>query len=243
MSRPLPGTSAGDLSLSLLPWIEQPEHLEQLRALLGHFTHRCRNSLQGIKMGLYLCKRANGGTLPESWAKLEANYADIEQLFDRLQAIYRPLRATMVRSALGELFTGRLPLWRSWFAERGGALDVAHPGEETVGEFDPLHLGAALDALVLWRREARPRSRLVRLSWGISRGFFEVRWQEFHAGDQCAVEHGDDAAFVRAPTDRGVDTLALPLLVRVASAHQGRVESTADPALCLTLIWPQFQTR
>ena len=88
--------------------------------MLSSFNHHCRNSLNGIKMSLYLFKREAGGPMPGSWLELERIVSSSSSvLFDRLQVIYRPLTLTLVRSPLGRLVDERLPSWRSWFQPSG----------------------------------------------------------------------------------------------------------------------------
>lgn len=138
------GIGGSGLSSAILPWVEQPERLHELRQFLSEYTHRCRNSLHGIKMSLYLFRRGIPEPPSDAWTRLERAYQDTERLFDRLQEIYRPMRTTMVRSPLGRLLCERLPVWCSWFAERGITLRADPPAEEVLGEYDPMHLSSRL---------------------------------------------------------------------------------------------------
>ena len=47
-------------NLQLHP-VDDPENLNLDRRILRHFSHRCRNSLSGIKLGLYLMKKEADG--------------------------------------------------------------------------------------------------------------------------------------------------------------------------------------
>jgi hypothetical protein len=233
--------TADNLSAAILPWVETPERISDLRRFLSGFTHRCRNSLHGIKMSLYLCRRGMQGPAPDAWARLEQTYQETERLLDRLQAIYRPISTTKVRSTLGQLLAGRLPIWRSWFSERGLVLAANPPADESLGDFDPMHLGSGLDAFVGWRLEDGASCGNAQLAWRLSRGFFEVEWNE-------AARHVPFGADSRADHRSGwsgqawsLDSLALPFLARIASAHGGRVIFRRSPAIHLTLVWPQFQ--
>jgi len=235
------GTAEGGLSYAILPWVEQPERIGDLRQFLSGFTHRCRNSLHGIKMSLYLCRRGIEGPAPVAWAQLERTYQETERLFDRLQEIYRPMCTTMVRSSLGQLLAERLPVWRDWFTERGLTLEAVPPAEEGLGDYDPMHLGSGLDAFIAWRLEDGFSWGNVRLAWRVNQGFFEIEWNEVERQVPAGVESRGNPRSDRSGESRSGDSLALPLLVRIASAHGGRVIFRWDPAFHLTVLWPQFQ--
>ena len=99
---------------SALP-VENSEGVGNLGDMLSCFNHRCRNSLNGIKMSLYLFKRELGASMPGTLGELERSYYQLEVFFDRLQMVYRPLSLTLVRSPLGRFFNEQLPSWRSRF--------------------------------------------------------------------------------------------------------------------------------
>jgi signal transduction histidine kinase len=160
------------LSCSTFPAVDDPERIGHVREMLSSFNHRCRNSLNGIKMSLYLFKRERAGPIPGCLGELERSYQQLEVLFDRLQVIYRPLTLTLVRSPLGRFFDERLPFWRSSFSLRGLTLDLDRPADDLPGDFDPMYLGLGLDAFVAWRAEAgQPNGKPV-LSWRIVDGSF-----------------------------------------------------------------------
>jgi len=234
-------TAEGGLSSAILPWVEKPERIGDLRQFLSGFTHRCRNSLHGIKMSLYLCRRGVEGPAPDSWARLERTYQETERLFDRLQEIYRPMSATMVRSSLGQLLAERLPIWRSWFAARGRTLEADPPAEEGLGDYDPMRLGSGLDAFIAWRLEDGPSCGNVRLAWRVCQGWFEVEWSEVDRQIPAGVGSQGNPRSDHSGDSRSGDSLALPLLARIASAHGGRVVFGRDPAFHLTVRWPQLQ--
>lgn len=234
------GIAEGGLSATILPWIEQPERLDELRQFLSDYTHRCRNSLHGIKMGLYLYRRGIEGPPPETWAMLERAYQEAEQLFDRLQEIYRPMRTAMVRARLGQLFDERLPVWKTRFAARGVVLEADPPAEELLGDYDPMHLGSALDAFISWRIEAKHGDGNIRLGWRVRKDLFEIEWTEEDSHQPGGFD--DQEAFGTCPfrAPPGGDSLALPLLARVAGAHGGRVIFSGNSAWRLVVTWPQF---
>src|SRR4051794_39610109 len=87
--RPHEGPAEEGLSSSLLQIVHDPERVDRLRDSLRGFCHQSRNSLNGIKMSLYLFRREARGALPECWDEVETIYQDVVSLFDRLQTIYR----------------------------------------------------------------------------------------------------------------------------------------------------------
>ena len=71
--QPQEGLAEDELSCSILRLVDDPERIETLRQMLRSFNHQCRNSLNGIKMSLYLFKREAGGPMPSaglSWSVL-----------------------------------------------------------------------------------------------------------------------------------------------------------------------------
>src|SRR5262245_55838204 len=101
--RPHEGPAEDGLSSSLLGIVHDPDQLARLRGAMSDFCHRCRNSLNGIKMSLYLFRREAMGAAPDCWGEIESTYQQLEHFFDHLQAIYRPLTIAMVRAPLDEL--------------------------------------------------------------------------------------------------------------------------------------------
>ena len=64
--QPHEGPAEGGLASLTLSSAESSDDARTLRDLLSSFNHRCRNSLNGIKMSLYLYKRELGGLVPEN---------------------------------------------------------------------------------------------------------------------------------------------------------------------------------
>src|SRR5271166_4199566 len=71
--------------------------------MLRHFSHRCRDSLSGIKLGLYLVEKELKGPSLCRWNDLARTYEGIEKLFDGLPRVYQSTSLTLVRSPLGQL--------------------------------------------------------------------------------------------------------------------------------------------
>ena len=221
---------------------DAPEEICHLRQMLGSFNHRCRNSLNGIKMGLYLFKREAEGPIPTCWVELARIYGEIEQSFDRLQLIYRQLPVNMVRSPFGQLIIEHLPKWRSCFAGKGRTLDVDRPNYDDSGDFDPTYLELSLDALIVWRAEAgNPKGRSL-LSWRIADGSFEVSWDEIRPRRTPRTKTAP-LAFLG---DRSQLFACIPWLshccARVAAAHGGNLETTHEPSFGVKIRWPRFRS-
>jgi hypothetical protein len=228
-------------SCPTLPAVENPLRLGDVREMLSSFNHRCRNSLNGIKMSLYLFKREVGGPVSGSVEELERSYQQLELLFDRLQVIYRPLTLTLVRSPLGRLFDERLPFWRFSFSQRGRAFDLARPLDDLPGDFDPMYLGLGLNAFVAWRAEAGQPLGCPILSWRVVDGSFEVRWEERRPAIGSLAHHRDNGPSHDFRPEERIDSLAHPLLKRIVAAHGGSVETNCNPAFVATVRWPRFQ--
>jgi hypothetical protein len=241
--QPHEGPADEGLSSSFLRIVHDPEQVEGLRTVLGGFCHRCRNSLNGIKMSLYLFRREARGAVPDCWGEIETLYHEIEHLFDHLQTIYRPMPITMVRSPLDDLIDHHIPKWRSWFESRGRTLQLDRPDREISADFDPAQLGAGLDALAAWRAEAGDARAMTRVTWGATDGSIELCWDEVLSGDPPQAFEPPDGfvACDGTSSSRRVDLLVLPVLARIVAAHGGRLDRTQDSACGVRLRWPQFQ--
>jgi hypothetical protein len=238
--QPHEGPAEEGLSDSLLRLVADSDRLDQLRRLLSGFSHRYRNSLNGLKIALYLCRRDPAGPLPACWAELDRTYQELESLFDRLQAIYRPMSLTMVRCPLGQLIAGRLESWRSWFRADGRSLCINGPVNDSPGDFDPMHLGMGLDAFAAWRAAAGDVGCDSLLGWQARQGWFEVWWNEVRSAEGTDPRQCTDMDSSRKDRATSSDLLALPLLARIVHAHDGRLESTSAPGFGIKLCWPQF---
>jgi hypothetical protein len=227
----------------LLQIVHEPERIDRLRTVLSGFCHRCRNSLNGIKMSLYLFRREACGAVPDSWRDIEAIYQQVEHLFDHLQSIYRPMTVTMMRSPLDELIRHHAPKWSTWCERRDLTLCLEPPDSEVIGDFDPAQLGAGLDALAAWRADVGPRGGLARVAWNIHDSSIEIRWREMAPQDTRELRD-EPCLFGRrdsSPSPRCVDVLALPVLGRILAAHGGRLHSEQGAGFGVRLRWPRYR--
>jgi hypothetical protein len=207
--------------------------------MLRHFSHRCRNTLSGIKLGLYALRKELEGHSPSRWTELGRTCDEIEKLFDGLQRIYQSTTLIVVRAPLRQLFAERLPVWRSHYAARGRTILVDSPDREPPGDFDPTHLGLGLDAFVAWRADSAD-AREPRLAWRVTGGQFEISWQESPVEAHNGQARSERTSPGPSPTECP-GSMALLLLARVAADHNGEVEAQSDPALEVTVRWPQFR--
>jgi hypothetical protein len=223
----------------LLQIVHDPERVERLRSALSGICHRSRNSLNGIKLSLYLFRRESRGEVPECWDDLEKIYQQIVHLFDHLQAIYRPMAIMTIRSHLDALIEHHAPKWRSWYESRGLAMQLIAPEVEVPGDFDPGQLGVGLDAVAAWRAESSAPGTLTRIAWTAGDGSIELCWHEVEAEPRpvsldCAGPGRRHAA------EHRLDLLELPLLARIIAEHGGRLYRDRGPGFRLRLRWPQF---
>jgi hypothetical protein len=240
---PYEGLVEEGLSSSLLPIVHDPQRLDHLRAELSGLCHRCRNSLNGIKLSLYLFRREAGGAVPDCWGEIERIYHQVEHLFDHLQAIYRPMTVMVIRTSLDELLDDHLPKWRSWFESRGLDVQLEPPESGVVGDFDPAQLGVGLDAMAAWRAEVGHTGVLAHVAWRIRDGWIEIHWKESRHRHDSEPDEDPSTFSLRdgGSSSWRVDLLALPLLARIIVEHGGRLDFIPSAGFHVRLQWPQFQ--
>jgi len=219
--------------------VQDPAQLNGLHSLMGPYCHQSRNLLNGLKIAMYIARsrerscgeRSGGG--PE-WEDLDRLYQAVEQRFDRLQTICRPMIVTLVRLPFSLLVEERRGTWVDRFSSRERVLDLIapEPGEDGGGDYDPNSLGLALDAFVLWRAEAGMKGQGAQFRWWTRRGRIHLEWVE---SPRKSTQRA------RAVTADGLSTpLALPLLIRVITAHGGSFERIDPDGRRLRLSWPQI---
>jgi hypothetical protein len=209
------------------------------RKMFSSYCHRCRNALNGIKLALYLAKRAHGNVVSATWNEVEANYFVIEKYFDRLQKVYQPISPLAVKIDLGQWLAGREPDWQHTFSHKGRALVLDAPSEPVSGEFDPYQLGQALDGFIAWRATAGSHAGDARLAWGQDDHWLILEWQE--EGREAIPESFDHAYPFDPQSTNENPSLALLLLKQVIAAHRGSFRCTIDQDFRVTLRWPKSQ--
>jgi hypothetical protein len=213
---------------SLLRAVSDTRSVGSLYEILGGFCHKCRNTLNCLKLSLYLAQRQAS---PDTFAmlrELEPHYRAVEQVFERLQLICRPMALAPVKLDLALLIEQHQRSWKEWMGTNHRRLELCSPEVPAVGEFDPNRLGQGLDALIAWRAEAGDPNTPARLDWRTEAQQFRIDWREQTTGALESAERDPEAS----------TSLALPLLSRVVTAHGGRVELRTSDELRIGLSWP-----
>lgn len=212
------------LAATLIKVVSDPMKVRDLHEILGGFCHQCRNSLNTIKLSLYLTRRAAQEPAGLDWNHLDERYRDVETIFDRLHTLCRPMTLNVIRAPLGLIFEDRGPTWQSAMAARDRRLTLVSNSEHDVGEFDPIRLSQGLDSFVLWRSKLGDPGQPATLCWEIRESRFAVDWHEPGVPYQ--------------PDSHRSDSLALPLLARVVAAHGGAVALDHRHGFHLGASWP-----
>ncbi|WP_165227184.1 HAMP domain-containing histidine kinase [Aquisphaera insulae] len=218
--------------------VQDERHVDQLRESLSGFSHRCRNLLNGMKMSLYFVRRAGADSLPSWWDDMEASYGGMEQLFEHLQAIYRPMPLSTIDARVGVLLRDLGATWRQRFASSGRSLELCPPAEEAVLPFDPMRLSMGLEAFLSWRSVAMPPDRRGRLEWRTEKGRFQACWHEAGSLEPPTEPGWAEAGPEPDSPATGPLALALPLLTRVVAAHRGKLRWSRSPGLRVEFGWP-----
>lgn len=210
--------------LDLVGVASHPAQIKGLYQILGEFCHLFRNKLNCMRLSLYLAKRQAAPGSAERWADLEAKYRDVEQFLDQLQLICRPMPLTPITLELGRYLEERRPTWERWLKEGGRRLILVPPVPESVAIFDPNRLIQALDALMAWRAGEGRAGSLIRLTWQTREGQTQLDWEE---------PEGPGPSLVWSS-----NSLALPIAVRIMTAHGGSLELSESLGLRMCLRWP-----
>jgi hypothetical protein len=240
MALPSPESSvASELGLRLLQLVRGGEVRGTTRQVLRDFSHRCRNLLNSIRMGLYLAKRGATQPLPAQWLHVERTYLRIESLLDRVQTIYRGCTPTLVRAPLGSLIHERHSTWSEWIQRGGGQFSIEYPSEEFAGDYDPMYLGSALDALVQWRSSILTSETRACLRWRTTERSFELEWLELTSSVPTSSVPSRPSSRPSPEIDPAFESLALPLLARAVMDHGGELICPDRFAgFTLQLRWP-----
>jgi hypothetical protein len=230
-----------ELTCALLRFVQDEGHTQQLREGLSAYSHRCRNLLSGMKMSLHFVRRGSSQPLPRRWVEVEQTYGSIEQLFDRLQAIYRPMKLTSIRAPFSSLVEDRQRSWRETLGVGGGNLEILPPKQENVGEFDPMHLSMGFDAFMSWRGSVLSPDRTGLLSWRTIDDQFEVTWREVENSTSRSDAFEEPSHSRETSGSSLIHSLAIPLLARVMTAHGGVMNWSRESFFIVELRWPLTQ--
>jgi hypothetical protein len=191
-----------------------------------------------VKICLYLARRqeTTPGGSDDLWAEVEQRYRTVEEFFDRLQMLWRPLSQALVRIPLSLLLEDRRSRWAAQFAARDRVLQMRATGTDDAGDYDPNSLGVALDAFVAWRAAVGEGDRDARLRWQTHERRFALEWDE----PRAPLRTRGRARTATASSAIRPESLALPLLGRVIAAHGGVMELVEPSVGHLRLSWPQI---
>lgn len=219
------GLPEESLTASMLRVASDPLQRARFYELLGDYCHQCRNTLNSLKLSLYLARRGLESDRPAPWTDLELGCRAVEEFIERLQWIIKPIAPALVRLPLTTLMDDYREAWSEAMSSRGRTLEWFPPDQAVAVAFDPFHLGKALDALVRWRAKEGPAGEPVRLQWGVE-------------GDQAYLELIEQRASNEHLPDSRIESLALPVVARIAVAHGGTVSVDARDGLRVGLRWP-----
>ncbi len=132
-----------------------------LHEIIGGYCHQSRNLLNTLNISLYLAQPCESSGDTAVLGRVEPLYKEVEQFFDRLQAVCRPLPHEPVKRSRSacSFRAAKRPGRTTPLAVRGRRLRCGSwlRSEQAVGAFDPTRLQIAFDDLVAW---GAPRSVL-----------------------------------------------------------------------------------
>ena len=223
----LQGVEVDDLTGHFLAVAADGDRSRDLSQSLRVFFHDVRNSLNALKIGLYIARRGVAGRVA-TWDELDQSYRGLEQLIDRLQTICRPIELSPITGDIGPWLEESRPSWTSRLAAIGRRLDWSPPPAPAIGRFDPRRLIQALDALVAWRAGEGGSDEPARLAWSGDAERLHIEWSEDGPAPAEPLE-GRDCRPI---------TMALPLLAHVMTAHGGSLAVSRRGGLVVRLSWP-----
>lgn len=225
----LPGTTDLELAEQLLRIAHDPELRRTLHERLGDYCHRCRNQLNSLKLSLYLAIKQTPAARASLWTEIDRCYQELESRVDQIQTLCRPMTLSRVTLGLDLLIEDRREQWSHVMISQGRTLEFVAPAERAVASFDVQRMGQALDSLVAWRAGEGASSLPVRMRWWAEAGFAHLVWEE-------PLE-----STTRLPESRAESrsrTWALPLIARVAEAHEGDCRVQDDQPWRIEISWP-----
>ena len=234
----LQGTTDDVLSEQLLRIAREPDLRRMVYDRLGDYCHHCRNRLNSLKLSLYLAMRH---APPDSdldsdglWDEIDRHYRDLERRVERVQALCRPLTLSRVTLGLDLLIDDRREAWGRSVSKQGRELELelVAPAERAVASFDVERMGQALDSLVSWRASDRSTEGRASLRWWVEAGYAHFAWEE------PPSTGGPSTGKPSVEEDEARWTL--PMLARVALAHDGDLVVSEDRGWRLEVSWPSL---
>ncbi len=218
------------LSRALLSVASEPLRTDALYKVLGEFCHAVRNRLSCLKISMHIARLDAPEADRASWEELERMYGAIERFMEQLHTICRPVNLDPVPIELGLVMEDRRVAWTYWLARRRIHLSWNPPPKEPTGLLDPIKLADALNAFICWRAETIEPDSEVHLTWE----------PEDEDQQHCLtwIETTPEPVRDTRRSGSGPAALALAMLARVISAHQGTIEVDAAAGLRVRLRWP-----
>lgn len=215
-----------DISLGLAETLirlsDRPEDVEAIHRFLDRWSHRVRNQLNAMKLGLYLARR--------SWAaeqglgqldEVERCYARLEKLVEHLHQFFRKMDGTMLEAPMASFLEARCRFWQDRWSKSGRRIHLTQlfPRPTAMVRISSKSLTEALDTFADWRRSELPPGTDVRISWTTQDDQHLVEWEEYPPEGEAQADRAAEGVLCG---------LAQPLLARVLCGHGGRLERSCD---------------
>jgi len=223
------------LTVALTRMATDPDRSALLHEIFRTYCHQYRNTLNSLKMCLYLARRGGDN---EFWHVLERNYSDVEIVLDRFQLLLRPISLNRVTLPIALLFDDRKATWAELLKARGRRLIFVEPEAPVLCSFDPLRLAQAFDNLVAWRSDAGPPDADLRLSWTCERGCLCLTWEEARYDEISPETRTPFESTSNSPLRSAVSFFALPTVSRIIHLHGGTVDEAKFNPWSVRISWP-----
>jgi len=229
------GNSKQLLTGALTRVASDPARVAELYEIFRAYCHQYRNTLNSLKMCLYLARKWGE---PGLWQDMERHYNDVEMVMDRFQLLWRPMILHRVTLPINLLIDDRKTTWSEALASTGRHLILVAPDSTIQCSFDPLRLAQAFDNLVVWRSEAGPPDSDLRLTWGSDHRRIFLRWDELRRpkhSPNLEPRSGQGSGLQTPPAS---SRFALPILTRIIDLHGGHMEESGLDPWRLCISWP-----
>ena len=224
----LNGVEVDTFTQSFLDLASDPESREEIHQCLRGFFHDARNRLSLLKIGLYVARRSGSEMQANLWSELDLSYQSLEDFVDRVQTLCRPPDIEPYAANLGVWLGERRTLWTQWFEAQGRRLDWHAPLTNAGGWFDPVSLIQGLDVLLFCRAKVGAPGQSASITWSTDPTAFHLEFVEESAALSLPFEGRESRSL----------SMALPLLARMMSAHQGTLSIENENGLRIRLDWP-----